>query len=196
MKESVHYHVIKTNSNTLSLKRKEIPLLSNTLTLGWPQPSEDLLFLSLFHLELHFSSRETPAPSCWTRGDEGFFSWDMADYPSPDLRWPKIVSSWLPWLVKAGNSNASAQELPISLSFFFFFPSSSKCISKEQPLTADFLIHPDWLLGALKNWHHSHGDTSTKHHMYPVTDSLWLFQKCQCSQHLRSRKENVEASNI
>jgi len=66
---------------------------------------------------------------------------------SSEPRCPRILSSWLPWLVKAGNSNTSVQGEHLCL----FICSSSKGISKEWPLIADFLIHPDWLLGALKN---------------------------------------------
>lgn len=173
--------------------RKEIPLLSNPLTSKRPTPVR--ILIPPFPLDPHFySSKHLPLPpSHQTRGAFSAEMWQMA--PS-ELRCPWIISSWLPWLVKAGNSNARARGLPASLYYFFFFCSSSKGISKEWPLIADFLIHPDWLLGALKKWYQSHGDRSRQNHMSPVTDSLWLFQKCQCSQHLQSTKGNTEAPDI
>lgn len=87
-------------------------------------------------------------------------TWQTA--PS-EWRCPRILSLWLPWLNKADKSNASAQGLSASLTFFFPFSFShrgSKGISKEWQLIAYSLIQSDWLLGALKNLYHSHGDRS------------------------------------
>lgn len=101
-------------------------------------------------------------------------------------------SLWLPQLSKAGNRNASAQGLSASLSFFF--PQQQQRHFKGMAINCR-LIQPDWLLGALKNWYHTYRDRS-RDITWPQSPTLRLFQKYQCSQHVRIRKENVETSNI
>lgn len=93
-------------------------MLSNPLTSRCPHPGEDLQFPP-FLLGLHFSSRANTSRHHLPirRREARAFSaetWQMA--PS-ERRCPRILSSWLPWLVKAGDSNASTPGPPASLSF-------------------------------------------------------------------------------
>lgn len=81
-----------------------------------PPPGQDLY--SPTSPGLHFSSRANTSHCLPVRHGErrAFLAerWQMAH---SELRCPRILSPWLPWLVKAGNSNASARGLPAFLSF-------------------------------------------------------------------------------
>lgn len=148
----------------------------------------DNIFLKSKHLLL--------PPSHQTQGDGGFFQmirsrWHPESWDAPGSSLLGCHSS-----LKQTTAMPVCEDcMPPRLSSCSS-SSSSRGISKEQTIITGFLIYPDWLLGALKNWYHSHGDRSTEHHMSPATDSPGLCQRCQCSHNLRSRKENVEAPSI
>lgn len=98
---------------------KEIPLISNRLTSRCPHPRKDLYFPHL-PLGLHFASRANTSRHHLPvrHGETRAFLAEMWQMAPSELRCPRILSSWLPWLVKAGNSNASARGLAAALSFF------------------------------------------------------------------------------
>lgn len=176
-KKAMETTVISLRQTALSFPQKERNPFSEQ-TLFCPHPSKDLYSPHLPRSAFFLQSKHLPLPSCQTWGEKGFFGWEVAD-GTLRAEMPQDPLPWLPWLVKAGNSNASARGLPASLSFLL---QRQQRHFKGMAINHRFLDLP-WPLGALKNWYHSHRDISTRHHMSPVTDSTELQQKCQCSEH-------------
>lgn len=100
-------------------KRKGIPLLNNLLSSLCPHPSEDL-YSPPFPLGQHIPQEQAPPPTAFppNTGRWGLFSDDPQQMAPWELRCPRILSSWLPWLIKTDNSNASVRGLHASPSFF------------------------------------------------------------------------------